>query len=375
MSRKNLDFQQNSKAWFSKPQPICADEHFQKKFPEAKIIVWKCSVIERKDRFSGENVFSGLSKAHFKCSVQHFEKKMIKVNFTFCGLFRTVCVFIWSERKVSQGFQNHKLSVQMKKIGRVFLTHMLSENIFSFWAEKLAVLAKNYRHGCQNCNLRTFRKFWGKTVFFKLNMIANFFGLRDEENWDVGQKNFLQSYYNRNSRFQRNVLRKNDFSFERGFIFLLSFLEFEWFLCPFLQNSLVRCVKPPISVLREIKWGNYPGKIVFSINFEFEEKKIGFSAKQWGMVLKTVAHLCSWPFSETFLEAKLFVWKFLVIERKHRISRGNVFSGLSKAHFKCSAQHFEKKMIKVNFKFCGLFRTVCVFFWSERKFSQQFQNH
>ena len=112
---KNLDFQQNSKAWFSKPQPTCADEHFQKKFPEATIFVWKCSVIERKHRFSGENVFSGLSKAHFKCPVQHFKKKLIKVNFAFCGLFRTVCVFFSSERKVRQGFQNQKLSVQMKK--------------------------------------------------------------------------------------------------------------------------------------------------------------------------------------------------------------------------------------------------------------------
>ena len=179
--------------------------------------------------------FLRVVKGAFQVFSSTLWEKDDKVNFTFCGLFRTVCVFFWSERKVSQGFQNHKLSVQMKKIGRVFLTHMLSENIFSFWAEKLAVLAKNYRHGCQNCNLRTFRKFWGKTVFFKLNMIANFFGLRDEENWDFGQKNFLQSYYNRNSRFQRNVLRKNDFSFERGFIFLLSFLEFEWFLCLFCK--------------------------------------------------------------------------------------------------------------------------------------------
>ena len=129
---------------------------FKKKFPEAKIIVWKCSVIERTHRFSGENVFSGLSKAHFKCPVQHFKKKLIKVHYAFCGLFRTVCVFFWSEWKVSQGFRNHKLGVQMKKIGRIFVTHMLSEIIFSFWAEKLAVLVKNYRHGCQNCNLRTF---------------------------------------------------------------------------------------------------------------------------------------------------------------------------------------------------------------------------
>ena len=156
---------------------------------------------------------------------------------------------------------------------------MLSENILSFWAEKLGVLAKNYRHGCQNCNLRTFKSFWGKRIFLKLNMIANFFGLRDEENWAFGQKNFLQGFYNRNSRFQRKVLRKNDFSFERGCIFLLSFLEFEWFPCLFLQNSLVRCVKPPINVLREIKWGNYPGKSVFSINFEFWRKKTWFFSK------------------------------------------------------------------------------------------------
>ena len=165
----------------------------KKKIPEAKIIVWKCSVIERKHRFSGENVFSGLSKAHFKCPVQHFKKKLIKVNFAFCGLFRTVCVFFWSERKVSQGFQNHKLSEQMKKLDRIILTQMLSENTFGFWAEKLGVLAKNYRHCCQNCNLRTFKIFWGKTVFFlKLNMIANFFGLRDEKNRVFSQKIFFR---------------------------------------------------------------------------------------------------------------------------------------------------------------------------------------
>ena len=73
---------------------------------------------------------SGLQKAHFRCSVQHFEKKMIKVNFTFCRLFRTVCVFICSDRKGSQGFQNHKLSVLRKNLGRIFLTQVLFQNIF-----------------------------------------------------------------------------------------------------------------------------------------------------------------------------------------------------------------------------------------------------
>ena len=97
---------------------------------EAKLFVWNISVIERKHRFSGENVFLGLSKAHFKCPVQYLEKKMIKVNFTFCALFRFLCVFFCSERKLSQGFQKHKLSAQRKNLGRTFLTQMLSQNIF-----------------------------------------------------------------------------------------------------------------------------------------------------------------------------------------------------------------------------------------------------
>ena len=119
-------------------------------------------------------------------------KKLIRVKFKFCGLFRTLCVFFCSERKVSQGFQNHKLSVQMKEIGRNFLTQLLSENIFGFWAEKLGVLAKNYRHCCQNCNLRTFKKLCEKRLFLKLNMIANFFGLRDEKNRAFSQKFFFR---------------------------------------------------------------------------------------------------------------------------------------------------------------------------------------
>ena len=72
---------------------------------------------------------SELQKAHFRCPVQHFEINMIKVNFTFCGLLRTLCVFFCSSRKINQGFQNHKLSVQRKNLGRIFLTQMLFQNI------------------------------------------------------------------------------------------------------------------------------------------------------------------------------------------------------------------------------------------------------
>ena len=122
---------------------------FSQSFPDGKLFVWKFSVIERKHRISGENVFSELSKAHFKSPVQHFERKLIRRNFTFCGLFRTVCVFFCYERKVSQGCQIHKLSLQRKNLGRVFVRQMLFQNIFWFWAEKLGVLAEIYPHGCQ----------------------------------------------------------------------------------------------------------------------------------------------------------------------------------------------------------------------------------
>ena len=41
LRRKNLDFQQNCKAWFSKPLPTCADDHLQKFFYGSKTIWMK----------------------------------------------------------------------------------------------------------------------------------------------------------------------------------------------------------------------------------------------------------------------------------------------------------------------------------------------
>ena len=141
---------------------------------EAKLFEWKFSVFQRKHRFSGENDFSGLSKADFKRPVQHFEKKLIKVNFTFCGLFRTVCVFFCSERKVIQGCQNHKLGVQRKNLCRIFLTQMLFQNVFWFRAEELAVLAENYPHGCQVYYLWVLRNISRATFLKQVLNISTF---------------------------------------------------------------------------------------------------------------------------------------------------------------------------------------------------------
>ena len=143
-----------------------------------------------------------------------------------------LCVFSSALRgKLVRGFKTTTLR-------RIFLTHMLSENIFSFWAEKLGVLAKKYRHGCQNCNLRTSKNFWGKTVFFlKLNLIANFFGLRDEK---IGLlvKNFPSGFLQQEFALPEKCLEEKWNLFRQSFIFLLSFLEFEWFLCLFCKVLL-----------------------------------------------------------------------------------------------------------------------------------------
>ena len=104
-------------------------------FSEATVIVWKFWVFERKDRISCENFYSGLPKAHSTCPVEHFEEKMIKLNFTVCGFFRTLCDFFYSEWRFSPGCQNHKLGVQSGNIGRNSLSQMFFQNIFRFWAD------------------------------------------------------------------------------------------------------------------------------------------------------------------------------------------------------------------------------------------------
>ena len=184
--------------------------------------------------FPAEMFSQGCQRRISSVQCNTLKKKMIKVNFTFCGLFRTVCVFFWPERKVSQEFQNQKLSVKKKSLGRIFLRQMLFQNIFSFWTEKLAVLAKNYRHGCQNCNLRTLKNFWGKTLFLKLNMIANFFGLRDEKKGLLVKK-FSSGFLQQEFALREKCFEEKRFFFRKSFIFLLSFLEFEWFLCLFCK--------------------------------------------------------------------------------------------------------------------------------------------
>ena len=117
---------------------------------EAKIFVWKFSVIERKHRIPSKKVFSGLSKAHFKCPVQHFEKEVMEVKFTFCGLFRALYVFFYSDRKVSQVCQKHKPSVQSKKVIENFSVANVFSKHFQILSREIWSLTKKYQHVCHN---------------------------------------------------------------------------------------------------------------------------------------------------------------------------------------------------------------------------------
>ena len=134
---------------------------------------------------------------------------------------------------------------------------------------------------------------------------------------------------------------KKDFSFEKVLFFCYLF----WSLCDFfvfLQIFLVRCVKPPINVLREIKWGNYPGKSVFSINFELWRKKTWFFSK-------TVRH----DSQNSSLHVQLTIFRNFSGSKNiyMKVFGHSTETGLSKAYFKCSVQHFEKKMIKKTLHF------------------------
>ena len=167
------------------------------------------------------------------------------------------------------------------------------------------------------------------------------------------------------TRASREIFRwKKHFSFEKVLFFCYHLWSLSDFFV-FLQSCLVWCVKLPINVGKEKHWGNWLSKNLFfflqKINFGFWAETTWTFSKTVRRDSQNIAYICRWSLSEIFMEAKIFVWKFSVIEWKHRIPSEKVFSGLSKAHFKCPVQHFEKQVMKVKFTFCGLFRALCVF--------------
>ena len=131
---------------------------------------------------------------------------MIKVNFTLSALFRTLCVFFCSERKFSQGCQNHKLGVQRKNLCRIFLTQMLFQNVFWFRAEELGVSAENYPHCCHIYILWVRRNVSRATFLKQLCKHFNFLGVLVKIPWQQSPIIFIIDETAKS--VSRNKLRK-----------------------------------------------------------------------------------------------------------------------------------------------------------------------
>ena len=128
-------------------------------FSEATIIVWKFSVFEGKDRLSWlscEKFYSGLPKAHFTCPEQHFEKKMIEVNFSVCGFFISLREFFFTNKKTGP-VSKRQLRRTEQNLGKHFLSQMFFSKIFRYWAEEFGNFAENYIRVVKS----TFNWSWG----------------------------------------------------------------------------------------------------------------------------------------------------------------------------------------------------------------------
>ena len=100
-----------------------------------------------------------------------------------------------------------------------------------------------------------------------------------KKKWDIQSKNFFQGPTNKNSRFQRNISIKTDFSFEKVF-FLLSFSEFQWFLCLFAKLFSQVCQTTDQRAERKKNGEINLENLFFQSILVSEEKKLGLSAKQ-----------------------------------------------------------------------------------------------
>ena len=106
-----------------------------------------------------------------------------------------------------------------------------------------------------------------------MNKISTFFRLWDEQK---------QGFHSSTSRFQRNILRKNDFSLEKVLVFCYHFWRLSNFFVV-LRISSPRCVKTAIYVRREKKLG----KTIFEKLLVYQFRTL--SRKIWTFS-KTIKH-------------------------------------------------------------------------------------
>ena len=76
--------------------------------------------------------------------------------------------------------------------------------------------------------------------FLKLNMISTFFGLWDEK-MGLSVKEFFSGFNQQKFALLEKYFDEKRFLFRKSFLFLLSSLEFEWFLCLFANLFSLVC--------------------------------------------------------------------------------------------------------------------------------------
>ena len=298
---------------------------------------------------------------HFQCIQKNlFTATFLKQVFKRFNFFVFWLKFPWQQRKIILRVDKTAKNVSSSKLKRNLFQKKTSYcSIFlRFRVKFFLFLAKNYRHGCENCNLRTFRRFWS-FIFEKLHNVSTFFWAWDEKSRAFSRKDnsrvFTTGY-----RASRGLSWGKMISLSKSFV-LFGVTFGDWAISLSFCLFLISWIKTTIYVRGEKKLGKLTLKNCYFINF-------GLWAQKTWTFSKTVGHdseNCSLRDRrknfKNFSEATIFVWKFCLFEWKGRISCEKFHSVLPKANFRCPVEHFEKKLVKLNFSVCG-FKILCDFF-------------
>ena len=142
----------------------------------------------------------------------------------------------WQQRTIVFIVDKNAKSVSRNKLTKILIQEKKNILLFSsFWVKFSLLIVKNYRHGCQNCNLRIFSRFWGKT-FISYNwtwcQTSSDFVMKK---MGLSIKEFFSGFNQQKFALPEKYFDEKRFLFRKCFLFLLSFLEFQWFLCLFAK--------------------------------------------------------------------------------------------------------------------------------------------
>ena len=206
---------------------------------------------------------------------------ILKQVFKHINFFGSIVNFPRQHRKIIFRVDKTAKNVWRKKLRNILFQEKKTYyfNFFKTLHEFFLPLAKTYRHGCQNCNLSTFRKFWRKLdFFFEMEHVCKHLRTSRWKNRAL-VKNFSSGFLQQDFALPEKGFEEKGLVFRESFFFCYHFWSLSDFFV-FLQNCLVRCAKPPIIVHRKINGKIYLEILFSSNNFGIEQKKHGLSAKQ-----------------------------------------------------------------------------------------------